>query len=367
MNNHFLKFLFLGILFIVILIGNQNLGYKINQDNTLNSKILINNNLKDVNLNNFNNFNLNTLSELDKKYQEIKQDNNSYLSQDNNLSLSINNSFIDKAQLNNLNNNLNYRFILKNNFSEVIFPNVSAKIVLVADLKTNQILWTKNINQRWPIASLTKLVTSVFAFKNMDPESKITLTEKDVNVLDSGTQSDQKLQAGESYFISDLIKWMMLASRNEAAEGLANFFSREKFIAGMNDLVKSWGANFTYFNDPTGLSVSNQSTPEDIFKIVQKIYFDYPEILKISTQKSLIVKDLSNSKNRLIYNIHPFAGNPEFLGGKTGFIQSSKQNLVSIFNFKNQPIMILIMGSDDRVRDTQIIFEWLKLNFQLVD
>ncbi|MGB9609066.1 MAG: hypothetical protein ACPL3E_01680, partial [Minisyncoccia bacterium] len=102
------------------------------------------------------------------------------------------------------------------------------------------------------------------------------------------------------------------------------------------------------------------------FKIVQKIFENYPEVLNISTKKSLVVRELEKNNLKTISNIHPFAGQAYFLGGKTGFISKSKENLVSVFNFKNRPILILVLGSDDRAKDTEILFDWVKLNFDTV-
>jgi D-alanyl-D-alanine endopeptidase (penicillin-binding protein 7) len=357
-NTNILKLLFLGVLLIVILIGNQNYKLKTNQAN-------VSDNLTDFVSTNKNNSNLNN---------QINENNNLNNLNQTNL-ISTQNIFLNNENKDNyilkseasLNPNLNQSkiFIFKNNSSTP--SDVLARIVLVSDLKTGEVIWSKNQEKKWPIASLTKLVTSAYVFKNFNLKTKITLTEKDVNVLDSGTQSDQILKAGESYYVIDLIKWMMLASRNEAAEALANYFGRDNFILGMNNLVKDWGANSIYFVDPTGLSVSNQSTPEDILKIIQKIYSDYPEILNFSTKKSLNVRELESSSFKTINNINPFAGNPEFLGGKTGFISESKQNLISVFNFKKRPIMILVLGSEDRAKDTEIIFNWVKLNVNLVE
>jgi D-alanyl-D-alanine carboxypeptidase len=353
-NTNALKLLFLGVLLIAILFGNQNYKLKFNQANVsdnLNSFIAVNQNLNQINkIDDLNQTNLSSVQ-------------NSFLNNDNNDNKD---NYVLKSDL-SLNPNLNQVkiFILKNNSSTPI--DISAQVILVGDLKTGEIIWGKNIQKKWPIASLTKLITSAYVFKNFDLKTKITLTEKDVNILDSGTQSNQPLKVGESYYVIDLIKWMMLASRNEAAEALANYFGRENFILGMNNLVKEWGTHSTYFNDPTGLSVSNQSTPEDILKIIQKIYLDYPEILNFSTKKSLNVRELESGFLKTINNINSFAGNSEFLGGKTGFINESKQNLISVFNFKKRPIVILVLGSDDRAKDTEIILNWIKLNVNLVE
>lgn len=340
---NFLKFLFLFIIIFTILIGRNY------------AKI------------NFQNYNLDN---------KIKN-SNLYLKDIPSVTLpyidNYESNFIFNSESNNkLNNNelspnlsLNSGFIFEYHNSKIIEPQISAKIALVADLESKDILWGKNLDRRWPIASLTKLITAAYVLKNFDPKTKIVISaEKNLNNQATNTLI---IFNGETYLVSDLVKLMLLSSSNEAAESLANLENRDNFILGMNNLVKEWGANFTYFIDPTGLSMSNQSTAYDLLNIVYKIKEEYPDILNWSLLPSIKIKELNSQKLKKISNIHPFAGISNFLGGKTGYIPEARQNLISVFNLEGKKIVIMVLGSNDRAEDTKLILEWFKSNFKLVE
>jgi D-alanyl-D-alanine endopeptidase (penicillin-binding protein 7) len=253
-------------------------------------------------------------------------------------------------------------FIFKYKSHNYFEPEISAEIALIADLKSEKIIWSKNENKRWPLASLTKLITAVYVLKNFDSKAQIEVKDKDFQ-----NSGDLNLLPGEIYTVSDLIAWMLLPSNNTSAYVLANYKNYDKFMEGMNNLVLDWGVKSTFFKEPSGISVANQSTALDVLKIVKKIYEEYPEVLKITQSKSLNVKDLSKNKIKTIYNTHPFVGEKKFLGGKTGQTDFALQNLVSIFLIKQRPVLFLVMGSKDRTDDTQKILNWFNENFQVVE
>lgn len=342
---NFLKFLFLFIIIFTILISRNYARINF-QNYNLDNKIKNNNlSLKDIPRA--------TLPYID------GYESNSILNSE------INNIKVNNNKLSLVNSSLNTGFILKYKNLKIVEPQISAHIALVADLESKDILWGKNLDKRWPIASLTKLITAAYVLKNFDQKTKIAIsTEKNSNDQATNTLS---ILNGEAYLVSDLVKLMLLSSSNEAAELLANLENRDNFIWGMNNLVKEWGANFTYFVDPTGLSMSNQSTAYDLLNIVYKIKEEYPDILKWSSLPSIKIKELNSQKLKKISNIHPFAGVLNFLGGKTGYIPEARQNLISVFNLEGKKIVILILGSNDRAQDTKLILEWFKSNFKLVE
>lgn len=342
-DSNFLKFLFLFVVIFIILISKNYA--KINS-NDLNNKIKNNN----LSLENIPRITLPYLGNYESNYNDDFHKKNQ-LKSDNELGL-VGSSLDNKG------------FIFKYQSSQMTEPKISAIIALVADLKSGDILWSKNLNKRWPIASLTKLITAAYVLKNFDLKTKITIPKYILN--NDQTSSTKNISEGDIYLVGDLVKLMLLSSSNEAAEVLANLENRDSFILGMNDLVKEWGLAFTYFADPTGLSVSNQSTGSDLLKIIYKIKEQYPDILRWSVFKTVEIKEISSKKFKKISNIHPFAGAPNFLGGKTGSTSESKQNLISVFSVEGRPVVILVLGSDDRALDTQSILEWFELNFQLV-
>ncbi len=226
---------------------------------------------------------------------------------------------------------------------------LSAHLALIRFLNDNNKIYELNVDNRWPVASITKLITALVVEDNVDLSKSITFTDNEI----LGQNSAEKFKAGETYKASDLLKAMLLLSSNDAAEAFANDFGRDKFIDLMNQKAKDLNLSETSFFDPTGLSAKNQSTPNDIFKIVSYIYQNHPEILKITSQKSAYIVELNSKMRELVLNINNFAGQPDFIGGKTGSIDESGENLVSLFNVNREPVAIVVLGSQDRFGETK--------------
>ena len=225
--------------------------------------------------------------------------------------------------------------------------NFKSKIVLVSDLDDNTDFIGYNINQRWPLASITKLMTAILAIEEIGKEKETLISENAIAVEgDSG-----KLKTEELYKVEDLIKIMILTSSNDAATALAEFyaFGLPGFVKLMNKKTVDLGMNQTVFFDPTGLSPINQSTANDIRKLMKYITENYPEILNYSQER--------NFNN--LQNINSFAGQPSFLGGKTGYLDEAKENLVSLFSLNNHRILIVVLGSEDRFEQTKELLNYL--------
>ena len=202
---------------------------------------------------------------------------------------------------------------------------------------------------RWPIASLTKLMTAVVALEKIGPEKTILVSENAIN--SEGTAGN--LSPGEIYIALDLIKAMLLTSSNDAAVALAEAYGTENFVREMNEKAGELGMLQTIFFEPTGLSFLNQSTPNDLAKLVNYIYANYPEIFGISRQKESLILDLETNQAKRLVNANQFVGRSDFIGGKTGFIDESKQNLISLFNKNDRPVLLIILGSSDRYKETE--------------
>ncbi len=239
-------------------------------------------------------------------------------------------------------------------------PTVSAQEALVADLQSGETYLEMNGDTRWPLASLTKLMTAVMVMKNIDLKSRLTLAPADFS---AGEETDF-FKTGSAYSASDVLTAMLLLSKNEAAEAFANNFGREKFINGLNEIAAEWGMQRTYFSDPTGLSNANQSTPQDLKKLALHIFQNYPKILETIRRKTAVITELGSRKKTTISNINLFAGRSDFLGGKTGYTDEANGNLLSIFSYGNRPILIIVLGTNDRFGETGKLFNWFKNNFR---
>lgn len=242
-------------------------------------------------------------------------------------------------------------------------PRVAAEIAMVADLLTGETYFEKNSGRRWPIASITKLVAAAHATRTMPFDEKVTITEGDVSAED--TTAVRSIHAGETYAVRDLVSAMLVVSSNEAAEAIARVKGREAFLAGMNELVRSWGMYETYIADPAGLSPATQSTAEDLRIMAAKIYEEYADLYRITSSKKLAIAESGTRRRQMLANINAFAGDRGFVGGKTGYIDEAGSNLLSVFLHEKRPIFVLVLGAEDRFAASADLINWFRSSFTL--
>jgi len=236
-------------------------------------------------------------------------------------------------------------------------PKISAKAFLVGDLNTGEVILSKNQDQKFPIASISKLMTALVTEEIMNPDDTTQITK---TALATEGQNGE-LRLGEKIKISDLLYPLLLESSNDAAEALAEHFDRNSFISKMNQEAERLQMTSTSYEDPSGLSSNNQSTPSDLFKLAGYLTQQQPDLFKITTKRSY-----SNKKHNWS-NISQFLGQNGYLGGKSGYTDPAKQTVVSLFNLplgQNglRPIAITLLQSNDRKKDVETILKYLNKN-----
>jgi len=219
-------------------------------------------------------------------------------------------------------------------------------------------LYSLRADKRWPIASITKLMTAVTADKlylsgEVENYELITITEE--MVATEGASGG--LMVNEIFRADDLVVAMMLVSSNDAAAALAIHYGEEAFVDEMNKFAASLGMIDTNLVDSTGLSVQNLSTVEDLRRLAKFVFEEQPYIFNISRKQSDSIVDRVRSTRKKLSNINTFAGIDEFLGGKTGSTPEAEGNLISIFKVSGRvdPVIIIVLGTDDRFGETENI------------
>lgn len=239
----------------------------------------------------------------------------------------------------------------------VNFPKVSAKAFLVADLDTGEIIESRDSDAVYAIASISKLMTSLVSVETIDQYSQITVPKFAVDTL--GKQGS--LRAGEILTANDLLYALLLESSNDAAEALAVFAGRDDFIKNMNNRAESLGLARTSFFDPSGLSEGNKSTAFDLFRLVQYIRENNPEIMKITDTKQKKVG------KHTWYNINKFVNDRLYTGGKNGYTSAAKHTLITTFELPlsdsgSRNIAIVLLQADKTEKETRDILFYLLRN-----
>lgn len=233
-------------------------------------------------------------------------------------------------------------------------PNIKASMFLIGDLDKEENIAQLSVNNRWPIASLTKLMTAIIALEAIPKNTNLIISQNNANIEGSAGF----ILPDKEFSVDDLIQAMMVSSNNHAAFAIQEYFGKDKFVALMDETAVRIGMNNTHYSEATGLSILNQSTAEDLKIIANYIFNNHKEIFEYSTLREVTVRDNVSNKTFVIKNINLFAGDKNFLGGKTGYITESGGNLVSIFARSDKKIITVVLGADDRFLETKKLIEW---------
>ncbi len=234
-------------------------------------------------------------------------------------------------------------------------PDMKAKAAVAKDLDSGVDMYRFNTGERWALASLTKLMSAVVAVEELGLSSNIVITEK--AMATEGVAGNFSLN--EVYSSGDLIKAMLVVSSNRAAMAIADSIGVLRFADKMQMKANSLGMMNTTFAEPTGLSFMNQGTVEDLEKLVGYIYRIHPELLEIGRQKSVTLKELIRGSEREILNINAFVhSRSDFFGGKTGYTDQAGGNLITIFDHEGRKLLYIVLGTDDRFGQTELLSNW---------
>jgi hypothetical protein len=246
---------------------------------------------------------------------------------------------------------------------DVILPLVTANSYLVGDLNSGFIFAQKDFQEKLSIASITKLMTALVVSENVDLTKEIEVKEE----MLEGYGNTEMLEPGEKIRVVDLFYPLLIESSNDSAEVLSCFLGKEKTIDLMNEKAEAILMEDTSFTDPSGYDQGNVSTAKDLFYLARYLLNNRPPILKIT--KSEKVRNFGELDFEVaeLWNKNIFVHDSTFVGGKTGFIKSSRYTSLFIFQFEKngekRDIAIILLGSQDLKRDTQVIYNWVQKNY----
>jgi D-alanyl-D-alanine endopeptidase (penicillin-binding protein 7) len=240
-------------------------------------------------------------------------------------------------------------------------PSLRSNEVLVIDEETQDVLLSKNPTLVNPIASITKLMTSLVVLEAGQPlDEAITISDEDE---DLERQSYSRLKKGTVLTRAELLHLALMASENRAAHALARTYpgGLRACIEAMNAKARELGMDSTYYVEPTGLSERNVSNPQDLAKLVVRASAN-PTISEYSTDDRFAVR-----LGRRLVEFHTtdrLVASPSWtiVLQKTGYIVEAGRCLVMKAIIENRATVIVLMnstGTQTRVADAQRIKSWL--------
>jgi serine-type D-Ala-D-Ala carboxypeptidase (penicillin-binding protein 5/6) len=250
---------------------------------------------------------------------------------------------------------------------------VRAKAAYVWDVKNQRALYIKNADTVLPLASITKLMTSMLAYELASTDMRATVSVRAV-----GQEGSTGLVPGESLTMKELNSLALISSSNDAAFALgANAGSllgdqdpSRQFVEGMNIRAEELNLDTLNFKNTTGLDLSVTEpgaigSARDVSFLMEYILKNYPEVLEPTKLSAARIynqngefHDIENT-NEAIYAI------PNLLGSKTGYTDLAGGNLTIAFDAgMNRPIIVTVLGStrDERFSDVLALVKAVRTN-----
>lgn len=163
----------------------------------------------------------------------------------------------------------------------------NAKGGILIEASTGKIIYEKNMNEKYAVASMTKMVAQIIILEQIEAGkikwSDVVTVSK--NAADMGG-SQIYISQGEKITIEDLMKGISMASGNDATVQMAEVISgsEAKFVELMNKKVKQLGLKNTQFKNCTGLDEEGHySSAYDMAMIARELVINHPEIVKFSS------------------------------------------------------------------------------------
>jgi D-alanyl-D-alanine endopeptidase (penicillin-binding protein 7) len=239
---------------------------------------------------------------------------------------------------------------------------LKSNVALVLDQSTSEVLFEKNSQVALPIASITKLMTSLIVVEsNQKMDEIITVTDDDI---DKEKNTHSRLRIGSQLTRANMLHIALMSSENRAASALGRHYPGgiTAFIAAMNAKAKALGMTHTRYVDSTGLSSNNVASARDLAKLVIAAH-QHPIIRQYSTDSKYAVEP--GGPVLQYKNSNHLVENPEWEIGlqKTGYISEAGRCLVMQARIEGRPIVMVFLdskGKQSRLADAGRIRKWLE-------
>jgi len=239
---------------------------------------------------------------------------------------------------------------------------LKSSVALVLDQDTNEVLFNKNSTAVLPIASLTKLMTSVIVVEAGQPlDEVLAISQEDV---DTEKGSGSRLAVGTRLTRGEMLHLALMSSENRAAHALGRHFEGglEGFVSAMNAKARLLGMSDTRYVEPTGLSSANRSSARDLAVLVDAAY-QHMLIRELSTSQE---HQVAVGRRTLQYrNTNGLLRNPAWDIGlqKTGYISEAGRCLVMQTQLAGRKLIMVFLdsaGKYSRIGDAERVRRWLE-------
>ncbi|MBQ8588174.1 MAG: D-alanyl-D-alanine carboxypeptidase [Clostridia bacterium] len=234
---------------------------------------------------------------------------------------------------------------------------ISSQGACVMDYETGTVLYEYNGKTGFSPASMTKVMSLYCIYGELDRQNIAldTVVPISDNVFSIPARTNYQcipLYRNVNYTVDELMGAVATYSASNALIALAEFVSgtESKFVSLMNDTAKVLGIEAHYYDSCGG--APNSITPVSMATLARRIIMDYPDIIKRTSQKSIIFNGLRYNSTNKLYTSHSYSGAD---GLKTGTSSTAGFCFCGTAVRDGRRIITVTMnssGNDNRFSDT---------------
>ena len=245
----------------------------------------------------------------------------------------------------------------------------------IIDADTGLVLAQQNMNEELHPASITKVMTLGLACQKAQGNwdgVKLTVSHEDVYSLAGTDSSHIALREGEEVPLQDALYGTMIASANDGANLLAEYFGGgtiEGGVAAMNTQVQALGLEHTHFANPHGISGDDHYTSCYDMAQILRWALTQPGFETIFTRLEMYTMAPTNvqpvtryfsqqDKMRLSYSRYYI---PAIRGSKIGYTNIARYSYVCLAEQNGVRLICVTMQSEmktDKYNDVRTLLDY---------
>lgn len=236
---------------------------------------------------------------------------------------------------------------------------VSSASAILIEAESGRIIFEKDAYERRPMASTTKIMSTLVALEQENLDEYFTVDKDAINV----EGSSMGLKEGDRVTLRTLCYGMMLPSGNDAANATAVKVagSVEAFVDMMNVKAREIGLSDTHFVTPSGLddyTDDHYSTAYDMAKLTAYAMKN-EKFCEICSQADAKVNFGNPPFDRWLSNNNKLLDMCEgVIGVKTGFTDKARRCLVSACERDGVTLICVTLNAPDDWNDHMKMYDY---------
>ncbi len=244
-------------------------------------------------------------------------------------------------------------------------PSVRSRSAFVYDLDAGVVLYEKNPDVPRPVASITKLVSSLaLASTNPDLTREFCIGAEQYPTRSGATS---RLSTGDCTTGWDVLGAALVASDNRAALSMAAAAGMhlDEFVGRMNRVSVELGMTRSSWVDPSGLEDENLSTARDIAKATVAVA-NHPLLQPVASAPFWDLWRSNRAYVRRLNSTDHLVGRDdlEIVAAKTGYTDTARYNFTTVVRTEaGRHLAITLLGADGkqtRWADMSRILDWVE-------